>query len=137
MCHFFARSISTNIIQPSGIIKFISTPTEISGAPDLLQVKYTRVQRESPEFQPIYEGIDQNIDVKISTLVFRVAPEPILATYDFIMTTFVPRSSPPYSAVDQNLVPIAEVGQQNTESSDGKIRVLVKLESVKRKSPLF
>ena len=59
---------------------------------DLLIVKYTRVQQDSPEYQPVYEGIDQNVDVKISTFLFRAAPEPVVTLYDFIMTTFVPKN---------------------------------------------
>ncbi|TFK30442.1 vacuolar protein sorting-associated protein vps13 [Coprinopsis marcescibilis] len=126
------RSISTDIIQPQNPIKLISTPSEASGSPNLLQVKYTRVQSDSPEYQPIYEGIDQSIDVKISTLVFRIAPEPILAFYDFIMTTFVPSSAgieaPPNRAITSG------PSQQQTgeiTGTDNKLRILVKLESVK------
>lgn len=100
-----------------------STPT------DLLRVKYVRAQRDSPEFESAYEGIDQTVDVKLSTLVFQVEPEPILAVYDFIMTTFVPSfSQPPTLQVET-----AERSFQATsvpEQNDGKIRVLVKLQSV-------
>lgn len=126
-----------NVIQPRGPIKFISTPQEISGSPDLLQVKYTRAQRESPEFQTIFEGVDQSIDVKMSTLVFRAAPEPILDVYDFIMTTFVPSSQPASERSNQLALPDTpsddgDLVAPGTESIDGKIRVLVRLEGVKR-----
>ncbi|KAG2023495.1 hypothetical protein CC2G_001143 [Coprinopsis cinerea AmutBmut pab1-1] len=126
------RSVSTDIIQNDGAINLISTPTDVSGSPDLLKVKYTRAQRESPEFQPVYEGIDQNIDVKMSTLVFRVAPEPILATYDFIMTTFVPQNTP--NDASTNGTSLDALGSEHAvqqAADDGKIRVLVKLEGVK------
>ncbi|KAH6917385.1 vacuolar protein sorting-associated protein vps13 [Coprinopsis sp. MPI-PUGE-AT-0042] len=130
------RSISMNVIQPGGPIKFISTPQEISGSPDLLQVKYTRAQRESPEFQTVFDGVDQNVDVKMSTLVFRAAPEPILDVYDFIMTTFVPSSQPASEKSNQLALPDTPADDSNavapaTEALDSKIRVLVRLEGVK------
>lgn len=127
-----------DVIQPGGPIKFITTPKEVSGSPDLLQVKYTRVQRDSPEFQTVFEGVDQNVDVKMSTLVFRAAPEPILDVYDFIMTTFVPSSQPPAERMPQKQLELPD-----SNSPDGKmlvpvpdivdstIRVLVRLEGVK------
>jgi vacuolar protein sorting-associated protein 13A/C len=120
-----------NVVQPSGQdIPFISTP-EISatGNKDLLRIAYARVQKESPEFATIYESVDQNVDIKVSTLVFRAAPEPVLALYDFIMTTFVPRPD----QVPQNLSeprPEQESGVVQGDS-DSKIRVLIKLEGIK------
>ena len=72
-------------------IRFMSSvDSESTTADDLLTVDYTRAQKASPEFLTVYEGIDQNIDVKISTFVFKAAPEAVLMLYDFIMTTFVP-----------------------------------------------
>ena len=37
-----------------------------------------------------FDGIAQSVDIKISTFIFKAAPEPVLAVYDFVMTTFVP-----------------------------------------------
>jgi vacuolar protein sorting-associated protein 13A/C len=120
-----------NVVQPSGQdIPFISIP-ELSATSneDLLRIAYARVQKESPEFATIYEGVDQNVDIKVSTLVFRAAPEPVLALYDFIMTTFVPRPdqvpqnwSEPRSEQESGVV---------QGDSDSKIRVLIKLEGIK------
>ena len=118
-----------NVVQPSGQdIPFISIPEfSAAGNKDLLRIAYTRVQKESPEFATIYESVDQNVDIKVSTLVFRAAPEPVLALYDFIMTTFVPRSdqvppSEPRSEQESGVV---------QGDSDSKIRVLIKLEGIK------
>jgi vacuolar protein sorting-associated protein 13A/C len=121
-----------HVVQPSGQdIPFISIP-EFSSATSnkyLLRIAYARVQKESPEFATLYENVDQNVDIRVSTLVFRVAPEPVLALYDFIMTTFVPRQeqvtqkwSEPRSEQESGVV------QGN---SDNKIRVLIKLEGIK------
>lgn len=117
-------------------MEVVSTPAGAAGAAtptDLLKVKYVRAQRQSPEFDTLYEGIDQTVDVKLSTLVFNVEPEPILAVYDFIMTTFVPSfSQPPSPAVITVEANEPRMAAQ-TADVDGKIKVLVKLQGVQGK----
>ncbi|TEB35046.1 hypothetical protein FA13DRAFT_1915662 [Coprinellus micaceus] len=126
------RSVSLALTQASKRTEVVTTPAGPAGEStptDLLRVKYVRAQRDSPEFESAYEGIDQTVDVKLSTLVFQMEPEPILAVYDFIMTTFVPSfSQPPTPQVET-----AERSLQATsvpEQNDMKIRVLVKLQGV-------
>jgi len=80
------------------------------------------------------------VDIKISTFIFKAAPEPVLAVYDFVMTTFVPGPAP--NQQQQQVAPVtdgkvllgqgvdptpAAVAQQQTAQ---KIRVLVNLASV-------
>lgn len=124
-----------NVVQPGGgdNIQFISTPTSTSSeTKDLLRLAYTRVQKESPDFTSKYEGIDQNVDIKMSTLVFRAAPEPVLSLYDFIMTTFVtnPGSTSPPTKTE---IPSSDAIEQDqfAQNADGKIRVIVKLDGVR------
>lgn len=101
---------------------------------DLLIVKYKRAQRESPEFESLFEGIDQNVDVQISTFIFHAEPEPVVALYDFVMTTFVP-------SADGQAITQANIEQEGTVANhsqdvasanliDSKIKVLVRLDSV-------
>lgn len=101
---------------------------------DLLIVKYTRVQQASPEYHQVYEGIDQNVDVKISTFLFRAAPEPVVTLYDFIMTSFVPQNSGKAAAAPAPGIPEAENGTPqmvvNAGGSPEKIRVLLTLASI-------
>ncbi|KAG8691548.1 hypothetical protein FRC11_001538 [Ceratobasidium sp. 423] len=52
---------------------------------DLVSIKYVRAQKESPEFISVYDGIDQSVDVALSTFTFNVAPGPVLTLYDFII----------------------------------------------------
>jgi vacuolar protein sorting-associated protein 13A/C len=130
-----------NVVQPGEKdIQFISTP-ELGDSydKDLLKVIYTRVQKESPDFLTVYDGIDQNVDIKVSTLVFRAAPEPVLALYDFVMTTFVPTdqkiSTNPImpSTTKPSTTDSGDSGQiqvTQVDQSDSKIRVLLKLEGV-------
>ncbi|MCO5580104.1 hypothetical protein L7F22_033970 [Adiantum nelumboides] len=71
----------------------VSTETEPKTPPsdkDLVRVKYTRVQTDSPEFMSVYEGIDQTINVDVSTINIMLTRVSVLAVYDWIMTTFVP-----------------------------------------------
>lgn len=106
---------------------------EGSAGKDLLRVDYTRVQSTSPEYLSNYEGYDQIISVDVSTVIFRVAPEPLLTFYDLLMTTFVP-SSPGSGETPVVVQDSSAVAQPTPESSSrtGKLRLLVKLASVER-----
>ncbi|KAJ6604648.1 vacuolar protein sorting-associated protein 13 [Mycena vulgaris] len=126
------RSLSMSLVQPmQDPIKFVSSPeSDLSEDKDLLSLTYRRVQKESPEFLTVYEGIDQSVDITISTFIFRAAPEPVLSLYDFIMTTFVPQSNPAMiESAEDSPIDEPEIAVQSTSGGD-KIRVLVKLASV-------
>lgn len=102
---------------------------------DLLAVKYVRVDRQSPEYVPVYKGIDQNVDITTSTFVFRAAPEPVISLYEFIMTTFVPERSADiaHSPVNSPQSEDGPAGQTETGSTSDKINVSLKLASVQGK----
>ena len=97
----------------------------------LLSVKYTRAQPKSPEFLSVHEGVDQSVDVNLTTFVFRAAPEPLVNLYGFIMTTFVPEqkeaNTPPQSADVQDVGDAVEVAHNISAET---IRVFVRLASV-------
>ena len=99
---------------------------------DLLVVKYVRVDRQSPEYVPVYKGIDQNVDITTSTFVFRAAPEPVISLYEFIMTTFVPEKPEDMapSPVDSPHGEVGPAGSMETANSSDKINVALKLASV-------
>ncbi|PWN54382.1 hypothetical protein IE53DRAFT_157097 [Violaceomyces palustris] len=80
---------STKDSQSSGS----STPDK--GSKDLVRVKYIRVQPDSPEFMTKYEGIDQAVNVELSTINIMLTRVSVLAVYDWIMTTFVPAEEAP------------------------------------------
>ncbi|PPQ80804.1 hypothetical protein CVT25_001929 [Psilocybe cyanescens] len=127
-------SVSMNVVQLSGHdIQFVSTP-EIGPSidKDLLRISYCRVQKDSPDFLTIAEGIDQSVDIKMSTLVFQAAPEPVLDLYDFIMTTFVPDSEPAMQPSSELQTTGSHGGKDVAPGdSDGKIRVVMKLEGIR------
>jgi vacuolar protein sorting-associated protein 13A/C len=62
---------------------------------DLVRVKYVRVQTNSPEFQTVFEGIDQSISIELSTINIMLTRVSVLVVYDWIMTTFVPEEPAP------------------------------------------
>jgi vacuolar protein sorting-associated protein 13A/C len=110
----------------------------------LLKVRYNKVQKDSPEFMTVHEGVDQSVDVELSTFKIGIAPEPILSLYDFIMTTFVPPDEAPVTSRTTSTAAISE-GESTDDAatvvepvkSTDKIRVRVKLTSAQGQSHLY
>lgn len=137
MLTWSSSSVSIAVVRPEGNhIDFVSTPATTGrnlNESDLLRIIYTRVQKESPDFLTTHEGIDQNIDIKMSTLVFRAEPAPVLALYDFVMSTFVPKD-------ESNGGQIARPSNASTQTPEiqtdpaNKIRVSAKLEGIQGQS---
>jgi vacuolar protein sorting-associated protein 13A/C len=131
------RSLELFLEQPGkSPLQFMSSAEE-SGAQDkdLLVVKYKRAQREGPEFETLFGGMDQNIDVEISTFNFHAAPEPVISLYNFVMTTFVPPPADqpegsPESEASEGVVTLAPGVQKPS-----LIHVLVKLAGVRCMCP--
>lgn len=111
---------------------------------DLVTVKFIKVKRDSPEFMPVYEGIETNINVAVSTINLVVTRKTLLTLLDFILVTFANNDSGNNQqkaaitntddddeevddAVPQVVEPVAE--QQAQES--GSIRVKVDLKSIR------
>lgn len=134
-----------SLVQPGADrIQFMSSAESgQSEDRDLLNVTFVRAERESPEFDTIFDGVEQSVDVKISTFIFRAAPEPVVMLYDFIMTTFVPKSNP--QVIEGNVKkPLVLTEAEHSDSTaeekptvenattanEGKIRVAVRLASV-------
>ncbi len=68
--------------------RLISSRDADSEGKALVQVKYVKVKRESPEFMPVYSGIETNLDVAISTINLIVTRKTLLTLLDFILVTF-------------------------------------------------
>lgn len=60
----------------------------------LVHVKFVRVKKESPEFMPIYEGIETNVNVAISTINLIVTRKTLLTLLDFVLITFTNGGAP-------------------------------------------
>ncbi|KAK9474293.1 uncharacterized protein V1510DRAFT_428530 [Dipodascopsis tothii] len=66
----------------------LGRPADPALPPALFHVKYARVSPASPEFMTLYEGIDQTVEVSISTLQFVITRRSVLTLLDFVLTTF-------------------------------------------------
>lgn len=103
----------------------------------LIQVKYAKINRKSPEFQTVYAGIETNLDVAISTINLIVTRRTLLTLLDFILITFTnPEAAPPppqhvddsaYESDDEAVAPAAKPSQTNDPE---KIRVQISLKKI-------
>ncbi|CAK7205487.1 Vacuolar protein sorting-associated protein 13 [Sporothrix eucalyptigena] len=117
----------------------------------LVHVKFVRVKKESPEFMPIYEGIETNVNVAISTINLIVTRQTLLTLLDFVLITFTNGGAQDNSHQVSNLdgaqdsdVPLITAGDADNEESPpsptasqaetgggGAIRVKVDLKSIR------
>ncbi|KAK4052926.1 Vacuolar protein sorting-associated protein 13 [Microbotryomycetes sp. JL221] len=96
---------------------------------DLVRVRYQGVQKTSPEFMTVHEGIDKLVDVEFSTLNIVVTRGSILTLFDWVMTTFTdPNAGTPPSTPDER----SQDGQEMipTDPTMDKMRIKVKLTSI-------
>jgi vacuolar protein sorting-associated protein 13A/C len=113
-------------------MEFVTSAAADSPDEDLLTVDYKRVQKMSPEFWTLCEGIDQSVDIRVSTFVFHAAPEPVVGLYDFVMSTFVPQSPEPASRDrPSDAMSLADTQAPTPTPAADKIRVVIRLASVK------
>ena len=55
---------------------------------ELMNIRFVKVNRESPEFHSTYEGIATNLDVSVSTINVIVTRKTLLTLLDFVLITF-------------------------------------------------
>ncbi len=134
----FLRSLSLSMIRPGQSPLPILTSDEGFSVPvgdihELLRVRWEKVQKDSPNFMTVHEGVDQSITVQLSTVNIMVSPRPILSLYDFIMTTFVPTSTDGQSpAASVQSLEATAASQDSTQASTDKMRIRVKLTAIRR-----
>jgi vacuolar protein sorting-associated protein 13A/C len=103
---------------------------------DLVHVKFVRIKKESPEYMSIYEGVETNIDVAISTINLIVTRKTLLTLLDFVLVTFTNDDNPSNqqaitdtgSDVDIDVSPPSPAPGQN---GAGAIKVKVDLKSIR------
>jgi len=103
---------------------------------DLVHVKFVRVKKESPEYMSVYEGVETNIDVAISTINLVVTRKTLLTLLDFILVTFTNNDSANNqqavtdsgSDLDIDVTPPSPAPGQNEA---GAIKVKVDLKSIR------
>ena len=61
----------------------------------LFQLKFIKVNKDSPELMSAYEGIATNLDVSVSTINLIVTRKTLLTLLDFVLATFTSQEQPP------------------------------------------
>ncbi|KAI8878766.1 hypothetical protein K501DRAFT_124944, partial [Backusella circina FSU 941] len=89
---------------------------------NLVDVEYIRCDRASPEYISKYKGIDQTVQVTLSTLNFVVTRSSVLKLHNFVLHTFVDAEVTSSGAVthvqqeNENTLPLAPQPQNNNSS---------------------
>ncbi|KAL8833621.1 MAG: hypothetical protein Q9170_004169 [Blastenia crenularia] len=105
------------------------------GDKDLFNVKFVKVNSDSPEFMSTYEGIATNLDVSISTLNLVITRKTLLTLLDFVLITFAsPDEAPPQpqrigNSPESDNEPAEEEASTSGQNTD-KLRIKVGLESI-------
>jgi vacuolar protein sorting-associated protein 13A/C len=107
-----------------------SEDLDASEQKDLLQLKFVKVNKESPEFMSKYEGIATNLGVSVSTINLIVTRKTLLTLLDFVLITFTNPDAPP----TQNQAAIISADQQQTAQASpedpDKIRIKADLKRI-------
>jgi len=101
----------------------------------LVQVKYVKVKRNSPEFMPVYSGIETNLDVAISTITLIVTRRTLLTLLDFILITFTNPNGDETRAVENSPAIDADIDLDvatpaSRPADPEKIRIQVNLKKI-------
>jgi vacuolar protein sorting-associated protein 13A/C len=98
---------------------------------DLFQLKFVKVNKDSPEFMTEYEGIATNLDVSVSTINVIVTRKTLLTLLDFILNTFANSDQPSDSNKQQKAIEASDKVSESAQSQDvDKIRVKANLKRI-------
>ncbi|KAI9686492.1 MAG: hypothetical protein M1822_003503 [Bathelium mastoideum] len=112
----------------------ISSEDLYSSNKQLFQLKFVKVNRDSPEFLSTYEGIATNLDVSVSTINLIVTRKTLLTLLDFVLVTFANQGEAA-PANEAGKISAAESHQEdqlatNQSESTEKIRIKANLTRV-------
>ena len=100
---------------------------------DLFNIKFVKVNSDSPEFESTYESIATNLDVSISTLNLVVTRKTLLTLLDFVLITFTspdqPSSEPKPIESESTEKQVSQETPQPASGAD-KIRIKMVLQGV-------
>ncbi|KAI9155542.1 Vacuolar protein sorting-associated protein [Paramyrothecium foliicola] len=112
---------------------------DLQAGRSLVHVKFVKVNRLSPEFMPVYEGVETNVTTTISTINLIVTRKTLLTLLDFILVTFTGGNNEAQnnqkaitesdSEEDTENAELVSPAQQNANA--GSIRVKVDLKSIR------
>lgn len=110
---------------------------DLQAGRSLVSVKFVKVNRLSPEFMPVYEGIETNVTAAISTINLIVTRKTLLTLLDFILVTFAGGNDDANNqkAIEdddsKSIDTIVEASPAQQNANNGSIRVKVDLKSIR------
>lgn len=103
---------------------------------DLFNIKFVKVNPNSPEFESTYESVTTNLDASVSTLNLVVTRKTLLTLLDFVLITFTSPDNSPTPRIEE----AEELGDEQKEQKlaatpsttpdSDKIRIKVVLQSI-------
>ncbi|KPM34288.1 Vacuolar protein sorting-associated protein 13 [Neonectria ditissima] len=104
----------------------------------LVHVKFVKVNPLSPEFMPVYEGVETNVTAAISTINLIVTRKTLLTLLDYILVTFTNNDQPDESkaiadspAIESQDTEVEAPSQAQQNANAGAIRVKIDLKSIR------
>lgn len=95
----------------------------------LVAVRYMSVSPDAPDYVETHGGIDQHINVDMSTLNLLLTRESVLALYDWIITTFA--NGPPEQPKPATLAPTPRTpAPELRPQQPSKMRIKIKLSEI-------
>ena len=122
--------------NPSPEFKNIVSSQDIdqSATTDLLNLKFVKVNKDSPEFESTYEAIATNLDVSMSTLSLVVTRKTLLTLLDFVLDTFAspdqPQKQKTIEGQDSSATDARQDRDVKSSKDTDKIRIKVDLNSI-------
>ncbi|KAK9477512.1 hypothetical protein V1514DRAFT_282762 [Lipomyces japonicus] len=116
----FSRLISSDSYydHPDEHSKDLTEPKE--GDENLFHIKYSKVSKESPEYLAVFDGIDQNVEISISTLNFVITRKSILTLLDFLAVMFSADNNTAAARGDDNQ--IIELDESDSETEVASVQ---------------
>ncbi|KAL1604284.1 Vacuolar protein sorting-associated protein 13 [Nothophoma quercina] len=97
---------------------------------DLFTLKFTKVNKESPEFQTKYEGIATNLDVAVSTINLIVTRKTLLTLLDFVLITFTNPDQPQAQQAQVAAKPDEQEAAKQSDVEPDKICIRAELKRI-------
>jgi vacuolar protein sorting-associated protein 13A/C len=97
---------------------------------DLFNLKFVKVNKDSPEFQSKFEGIATNLDVDVSTINLIVTRRTLLTLLDFVLITFTNPDQPENQQAQIEAKPNEQQEVTQTQAEPDKIRIKAELKRI-------
>ncbi|KAK2733181.1 hypothetical protein FQN57_002273 [Myotisia sp. PD_48] len=116
--------------QPSPEFKKIVSSKNLDAKEDkdLFNLKFVRVNPNSPEYTPVYKEIETNLDLSISTINLIVTRKTLLTLLDFVLITFSGTQNQAGNSAEQTAS--IEPTEVQNPSTSGKIGIHSNLEGI-------